>query len=486
MKLQQDLIAVIFKVMAKKHKRKGENMKGISWGSRWTRLVGAMLMTIGALAPSATWAWGPERTTYTLKSPSDHVQFNSITDNPILGDERNFVRVREAGVDKYSDEVEVQVGKEYEVYIGYHNNAASNLNEGGTGIALGAKVAAQFPTKITSAQRGKVSAIISAKNAEPAEVWDEAYLTTQASELSLRYVDGSAVLHNDGKANGTVMGTQMFDPEGTYIGYNQLDGFLPGCYEYSGYIVYKLVAEGVGGQVEKTVSKDGKDFAESVDVKKGDEVTFQIKFKNTGTKDLTNVTFQDQLPAGMSLVSDSTYLYNNSHPDGQKLEGDLITDKGYNTGLYGRGTEARVVFKAKVNRDVDCGDLVNTAVVTHDEGQLKDDAKTRVVDEECMCDNNGDGVPDEYCCDNNGDGIADEVCCDNNGDGVADEQCCDNNGDGIADEKCESTPGRLPETGPGEIAAAVIVVLGLGTIGVYWVSSRKKLKKVTDDTKTKK
>ena len=267
------------------------------------RVLMATLMLMGAAVPSSVFAWGPERTTYTLKNPSDHVQFNSITDNPILGDERNFVRVRETGVGTYTDEVEIVAGKEYEVYIGYHNNAASNLNDSGKGIALGAKVAAQFPTKVTSSQKGTISAIISAPNAEPTEVWDEAYFTTKASELSLRFVDGSAILHNDGKANGTVMGTQMFDPEGTYIGYNQLDGFLPGCYEFSGYIVYKLAAEGVGSQVQKTVSTDGANFAETVDVKRGDEVTFEVKFKNTGTKDLTNVTFRDQLPGGMSLVS---------------------------------------------------------------------------------------------------------------------------------------------------------------------------------------
>ena len=39
-------------------------------------------------------AWGPDRTTFTMANPATHVTFNSITDNPKHGDERNFVQIR--------------------------------------------------------------------------------------------------------------------------------------------------------------------------------------------------------------------------------------------------------------------------------------------------------------------------------------------------------------------------------------------------------
>jgi uncharacterized protein HemX len=43
------------------------------------------------------------------------------------------------------------------------------------------------------------------------------------------------------------------------------------------------------------------------------------------------------------------------------------------------------------------------------------------------------------------------------------------------------TPTELPETGPGEVALAVIAVLCVGVGGTYWYRSRKALRQVTDE-----
>ena len=71
-------------------------------------LLGATAVT--ALPTYADNEWGPERETYTWEHPADKVTINSITDNPTLGDERNFVRVREYGTnDTYSDNVNIDI-----------------------------------------------------------------------------------------------------------------------------------------------------------------------------------------------------------------------------------------------------------------------------------------------------------------------------------------------------------------------------------------
>ena len=44
-------------------------------------------------------AWGPERATFTMENPASYPTFNSITDNPTIGDERDFVRVGEINAD---------------------------------------------------------------------------------------------------------------------------------------------------------------------------------------------------------------------------------------------------------------------------------------------------------------------------------------------------------------------------------------------------
>ena len=95
-------------------------------------LVVSIVILCAMFFTGHAFAWGPERTTYTNESPAPYAVFNSITDNVVIGDERNFVRMREADSDeKFRDEVEVEPGKEYEVFIYFHNNAATNTNETG-------------------------------------------------------------------------------------------------------------------------------------------------------------------------------------------------------------------------------------------------------------------------------------------------------------------------------------------------------------------
>ena len=234
-------------------------------------VAGLAALAITFLAPWATtFAYGPARDTYTNEVPADHVTFNSITNNVALGDERNFVRIREADSgNKYGDEVKVVPGKEYEVYIYYHNNAASNLNASGKGIANNVRITTNFDSAVNSSKKATITAFINATDATPTRIWDEAYMTTDSTaDIVLRYVNASATIHNAGSTNGMKLSTDLFGDdtkgEGQYIGVNKLDGRLPGCAEYSGYITYRLRAEQVGAKVTKTVSLDGVNFFENV------------------------------------------------------------------------------------------------------------------------------------------------------------------------------------------------------------------------------
>ena len=402
--------------------------------------LGAAAIAVGSFLPVPAFAWGPERTTYTQETPADHVVFNSITNNTAIGDERNFVRIVDLTVDdpnkKYSDTVEAIPGHEYEVYIGYHNNAKSSLNKGGTGIALGAKVQSQFPHDVKAGEKGEVWAKITADNADPKSVWDEAYFTTKYDQVLFNYKMGSAKIHMDSKFpnNGQVLPQSLFE-DGAYLGLGYdnsgkvsaglFNGMLPGCAEYSGYITYTIQAENVSALVTKTVSTDGENFSENVNAKLGDVVTFKVEFKNLGTKDLTNVGFHDVFPAGLTLVPDTTIIYNNAHPEGEKLS-DLIATNGYNTGLYGEGATATLIYKAEVNKNATCGSkLTNKIFVNHDSGEVADDANVNVVCED------------------------------------------------------EPLPEKMPTTGPGEVALAVVIMGGIGVGVAYYMRSRSELARLS-------
>ncbi len=402
-------------------------------------VAGFAALILAVLAPVMAFAGGPTRDTYTMKEPADHVTFNSITDNPTLGDERNFVRVAEAGANGvFSDEVKIVPGKEYEVYIGYHNNAASSLNASGVGMAMDARISSQFPSTVSASNKGKVSAIISATNATPKEVWDEAYFTTDSkADVILRYVEDSATIYNGGALNGTKLGGEyLFSEKGIYIGYNKLSGKLPGCAEYSGHIIYRVRAEQVAAKVTKSASLDGVNFFKVVNPKPGDTVTYKVEFENTGTVDLSKVTFHDKLPAGVTLVPGSTLLVNNANPNGTTMV-DTIGQNGFQTGTYGPGAKATLTYKVKVNDDVVangvCGTnkFVNTIYVDNSNGK------------------DGGEVSDSSTL---------EI-----------ERTC------TEGEEPGDPPAELPKTGPAEIALAIIATVCVMVGIAYWYRSQKEV-----------
>ena len=442
-------------------------------------LANLVMGLIGALASTGmASAWGPTRSTFTMETPATYVTFNSITNNPTVGDERNFVRVREAGTENtYVDTLEIEPGKEYEVWIMYHNNAASNYNASGKGIANGVKAMSSFPSKVTPSEKGQINGVIQATDANPAKVWDEAYLTTKADEVFLRYVPGSAKIHNAGKVNDTVLSDTLFTSDGVYLGINVLDGRIPGCAEYSGYIKYTIRAENVAARVDKTASVDGESFRKSIVARPGDTVTYQVSFTNTGTRDLTNVTFHDVLPEGMELVPGSTYLYDIAHADGQNLTDDLIDKNGYNTGLYSKGTTAKVVYKVKIKDDAElCNKtLVNRMYVDHDAGEIFDGAEVTV-----NCSDPEEPTPED-CATSTDEAYIKEHCSDPTELPDPDpSKPSDPNSPAtpVTDEPNIDVPSELPATGPTEVALTVVVVVGLWIAGAYYVASQKELNKI--------
>lgn len=198
--------------------------------------------------PTSVMAWGPERPTYTNEAPADHATFNSITNNAAVGDERDFVRIEEKNSGRpYSSEIMLEAGKQYEVYIYYHNDASETYNDAAhhyAGVSRNTRVTTNFPDELAAGKRGQISAIIRSDNASPQEVWDEAYITAK-EDMTLHFVTGSAKLQNDWDANGSMMPRAIFDDEGAFLGVNELNGVILGCDRYSGQVVYTIQTEAV-------------------------------------------------------------------------------------------------------------------------------------------------------------------------------------------------------------------------------------------------
>ena len=395
---------------------------------------GSMLKTAPASALVDT-PWGPDRTTFTWEDPAPYATFNSITNNPSIGDERNFVRIREVkDGEHYKDEVALEVGKTYEVYIYYHNNAdAHEVGKTAIGIADGASVKSSFPATVKAGEKGTVTATVFASDTDPLAVWDGAYMTTDR-DVYLRYVPGTATIHNGGTLDGSSIGPDYLFGEGALLGYNKFSGLLPGCNEYAGYITYQLFVDAPGFDISKSVVGD------ATTVEAGGVVTFKVRYQNTGTMDQTNVVVKYILPEGLEYVAGSAKLYNNNFPDGKPVNDDIISENGMNIGDYAGTTGwAELTYQAIVKDDVKCGDELTNAVTVSTNDGNKDAGLTLTVD-----------------------GPSCDV--------VVVEKTCKTNPEM---EGCQ----ELPSTGPLEIVMASIIILGVAGGGYYVYRTQKTLKK---------
>lgn len=411
---------------------------------------GAMTLKNEVLATGEN--WGPkERKTFVWDKPADYPVFNSMTNNPKIGDERNFVRVKEFGTqDNYGDEVEVRPGKLYEVYVYYHNNAADNFNTGsGKGIANNVRLKTGLPTKLEAGQRGEIKGTIMATNTNPKEVFDTAFL--KAKELVyMRYVPLSAKIHNSGSANGKNLDDKvMFGAEGVKLAYYQGQwGIIPGCNQYAGYVTFLLKADQPKFEVNKQVSRVGEaKWQEEISAKPGEILDFKIEYHNQGTVIQKAVQVKDELGEGMELMPGEILVKSsgggsgNVGPDGSpvidavgpkeyKVAGDKFKD-GLVLGDVLVGEKLEVFYKVKIKEKVpefSCGkrkDIYNKVVALTANGNKEDKVK---VDLGCN----------------------------------------------------DPAPKEIPKTGPAEMALAVVIISGIGLGGGYLIWSKRKLKKMME------
>ena len=404
-----------------------------------TKLITSAVLSLVGISTFAVFptdaadnTWGPERTTYTWESPAYEPTFNAITNNPSIGDERNFVRVREYGTDNtYSDNVDIEAGKTYEVYVYYHNNAGADTNADGSGVANNVRLRMEAPEAVNAGEAAVIKGTISATNTNPSEVWDTAFLHADEN-IYLRYVDGSATIHNGGSSNGkTLSDSALWDNQGVFLAYyDNYWGVIPGCNEYAGYVTFQIKADQPGFDMEKTGKVDGSDsdYTQYISARPGDTIDFKIHYQNTGTTIQNNVVLYDQLGDGLTAIPGTTYLA--TPTSGGSESSEALFGDGLNIGDYAAGQEATATYQVKVEDDVDkfpCGEttVYNLAGASTANGTIHDKVEIKVT-RDCGTD----------------------------------------------------TPSELPNTGPLQIVMAILVVAGIGGGGYYLYRTRKTLKTV--------
>lgn len=476
-------------------------------------------LAIVILGGGAALAWGPERQTYTVEKPADKVTFNSITNNPNHGDERNFTLARrvDEGADKWRDNLEVTGDSEYVVRIYVHNNAASNLNL----VARNARAAVSIPSQLSNSVT--VQGQISADNASPKQIWDQVVFKSASKKFNIAYIAGSARYYtNANPSAGFQISDSVSSNAGAQLGYDKIDGNIPGCFQYSGILTFRVkvtTQKTSSFNATKQVRKLGEtEWKKSISAKPGDTIEYMIGYDNNGEVEHTNVNVRDILPSGITYVQNSTFLKNGSYPNGNNVANNDITTRGVSIGGYKPGANAFIKITAKIasEKDLKCGvntltNVVristpngakeNTATVTVNRNctpqekefcQIigkthlkKDDPKCK--EEKCEIPGKSNLKKDDPNCKN------DDKCAVPGKESLKpnDPNCfepCEIKGKENLkknDPNCAQIPSELPQTGPAEAAIMIIAVVAISGAVAYYVRSRQELKTVAAEASQK-
>lgn len=307
-----------------------------TFSKRLAGFVGLGVVTSLAIATVAYAAvtFGPSRPTFTWAHPATYVTFNSITDNPVYGDERFLVKARDvnAGTNTYSTKMSVNDNQELLVAVYFHNNAAANLNL----VAKNTKVKVDLPSGSAASQ--ELKAFISADNATPQTVFSTMDFTN-ANPFTLQFVSGSGQL----KTNSvTAVLSDNIVKDGVLVGTNGPNGNVPGCGEFSGYATFRVK---VKVEQPKPVVK----FAcEALDVNK----VSRTRFDFTAKASATNATVQ-------------SYVFTTKDANGNVVDTQTVTTSALSTNY---------IF----NRDV-VGTYTVSVVVKTDKGDANGTQCTKQV-----------------------------------------------------------------------------------------------------------
>jgi hypothetical protein len=179
-----------------------------------------------------------------MESPSPYAVLNSITNDPAVGDERNFFRVRhDAEGTTYTDAVDVEPGDVLKVAIWFRNAAADNL-AGSAATVHGLEC--QLITTASS-QTHAIGATLRGRNV--VTVWDGAVIHADVP-VNVQYVNGSATFRTNQAEYP--LPDSFGSGAWTSVGQTQADGEFPVGWDSEGrgqgtaWLVYEVVVVAAG------------------------------------------------------------------------------------------------------------------------------------------------------------------------------------------------------------------------------------------------
>lgn len=280
----------------------------------------------------------------------DSITLNSVIDSPIR-DARFFIWAKAAGSSELEDSttnvIQVEDGETYEIWMYVQND-----NPGA--VVEGLRAAISVPTMSTG-QVCQISGFFHSDNAVATKIWSTVLLTGEQG-FALDYVFGKAKLinaaHPDGLSLNDEIVTKAASERGVLIGYDELNGKLPGGSDYGTYVVIRVKVEYLEPAPMNVRSRaradDTSEWQETLKgVQVGDELTYRVEYQNASAGVEKNVLGRFWLDGGLEYISGSARLINAECPDGASLDDSFLLNYT-NIGNYDVGANAIVEFSVRV------------------------------------------------------------------------------------------------------------------------------------------
>lgn len=298
--------------------------------------------------------WGPQRDAVSVNGRTPQITINSMIDNPVHGDERNFFQARPlaASNEEYRDTLGVEGGETYVGYVYFNNNSSGS---GSDAVAEDVRLSVLLPGVVTGS--AAAVATISSSNSAPQQVWDSIILAMPTPALAggVQLVPDSVTLHTSGAADGAALDNTLFSAEGALLGCDAVDGRLAPGPECAGYVTFRFVVDvpdfsvTAGGRP----AGDGTAFSDAVRTSPGAVVQVQVSYENTGSTQQDDVVIRvPDLPEGVRYLEGSTEIANSVTGGAWNSTIDGIASTGINVGSYAPGGEIYVRFNLMVSPEL--------------------------------------------------------------------------------------------------------------------------------------
>lgn len=437
------------------------------------------LATIGMLAFGggiAMSAVTPGSIQYTGEdtAPLDAPGFNAYTGVPSVGNEADFVRVKEAGeansayrntIDKICEDGDV-----FNVWMYVHNGAGADGNNNGSGPSVAKDVTARVDLDNDAPMSSfDLTGFISSSNA--GNLSDGAVIDCGDKKYELSYVANSAKAFLD-LPNQTVNVPSAIVGNGTPIGTNALDGNVWGCWDQRVWLGLDVVVKEIEEEPEVAFSCD------LLEVIKLSDRSFKFTVKASATNtEITDYKFSVKGGGEFDLnQQDNVAVLTVEEPGDYTVRAQVVTADG--TTAYNDACTKKVTAEEEPSVPTYSCDLLQYKHISGRKYRFTTTASASggakvkhytynfagetVVTDKSVYDYEFDG-------DGNKD-VSVEVAFDVNDttQTKTNEDCA------VTVKVVKDQPEKLPETGAGAIAGLFTAVTAAGTLSHRFVTGRKQ------------